>query len=388
MKLQVEYVPITEIKPYRRNAKLHPQEQIEQIKNSMKEFGNIDPIGVWHDEIVEGHGRYEALKQMGVKEIPIIRLDDLTDEQRKAYALVHNKLTMNSDFDVELLDTELAEIETIGMTLLGFDDKEEETPQEVVEDDFDEEPPTEPKAKYGDLYQLGRHKLLCGDSTKIEDVEKLMDGCKADMVFTDPPYGVDVVGEGGSIGGDTIYGKVGKYSKVIGDDKEFDPSPILKWFEKSKIFLWGANYYANKLFNSGKWIVWDKNRGEGTNFSDCELCWTNLDGIAVKKYKCTWDGMRREGESGKRVHPTQKPIKLCANILNDYSEKGETIIDLFGGSGSTLIACEQIDRNCFMMEISPEYCDVILQRYINFKGSNADVFLLKDGKRIPYSEVV
>ena len=126
MKLQVEYVPITEIKPYRRNAKLHPQEQIEQIKNSMKEFGNIDPIGVWHDEIVEGHGRYEALKQMGAKEIPIIRLDDLTDEQRKAYALVHNKLTMNSDFDIELLDMELAEIETIDMGLLGFEDNEEE----------------------------------------------------------------------------------------------------------------------------------------------------------------------------------------------------------------------------------------------------------------------
>ena len=125
MKLQVEYVPISTIKPYKRNAKLHPQEQIEQIKNSMKEFGNIDPIGVWHGEIVEGHGRYEALKQMGAKEIPIIRLDDLTDEQRKAYALVHNKLTMNSDFDVELLDTELAEIETIDMTLLGFDEPEQ-----------------------------------------------------------------------------------------------------------------------------------------------------------------------------------------------------------------------------------------------------------------------
>ena len=136
MKLQVEYVPISTIKPYKRNAKLHPQEQIEQIKNSMKEFGNIDPIGVWHNEIVEGHGRYEALKQMGVKEIPIIRLDDLTDEQRKAYALVHNKLTMNSDFDLALLDTELAEIETIDMTLLGFDDTKEETelPQNLDDD--------------------------------------------------------------------------------------------------------------------------------------------------------------------------------------------------------------------------------------------------------------
>ena len=142
MKLQVEYVPISTIKPYKRNAKLHPQEQIEQIKNSMKEFGNIDPIGVWHDEIVEGHGRYEALKQMGVKEIPIIRLDDLTDEQRKAYALAHNKLTMNSDFDVSLLDTELAEIETIDMTLLGFDEQKHE---EAI--DLDDEPKQERTTK-------------------------------------------------------------------------------------------------------------------------------------------------------------------------------------------------------------------------------------------------
>ena len=126
MKLQVEYVPIDTIKPYKRNAKLHPQEQIEQIKNSMKEFGNIDPIGVWHNEIVEGHGRYEALRQMGVKEVPVIRLDDLTDEQRKAYALAHNKLTMNSDFDVALLDAELADIDTIDMELLGFGGQESE----------------------------------------------------------------------------------------------------------------------------------------------------------------------------------------------------------------------------------------------------------------------
>jgi ParB-like chromosome segregation protein Spo0J len=139
MKLQVEYVPISKIKPYKRNAKLHPQEQIEQIKNSMQEFGNIDPIGVWHDEIVEGHGRYEALRQMGVKEVPVIRLDDLTDEQRRAYSLAHNKLTMNSDFDVALLDTELAEIETIDMTLLGFDENVGAEPPQNLDDDTEKE---------------------------------------------------------------------------------------------------------------------------------------------------------------------------------------------------------------------------------------------------------
>ena len=173
MKLQVEYVPIGTIKPYKRNAKLHPQEQIEQIKNSMKEFGNIDPIGVWHDEIVEGHGRYEALKQMGVKEIPIIRLDDLTDEQRKAYALVHNKLTMNSDFDVSLLDTELAEIETIDMTLLGFDLNDDKPAEDIIE-------PTEKEINgyqyvhYMVTVDINHHDKIIGlinELKKIEGVE-------------------------------------------------------------------------------------------------------------------------------------------------------------------------------------------------------------------------
>ena len=178
MKLKIEYVPIDSIKPYKRNAKLHPDEQVEQICNSIRETGFNDPIGIWHEQVVEGHGRLLAAKKLGMKEVPIIRLDELTDEQRRAYALAHNRLTMNSGFDIELLDMELAEIETIDMTLLGFDDKEEETPQEVVEDDFDEEPPAEPIAKYGDLYQLGNHRLYCGDSTKTNDVECLMGGAQ------------------------------------------------------------------------------------------------------------------------------------------------------------------------------------------------------------------
>ena len=170
MKLQVEYVPISTIKPYKRNAKLHPQEQIEQIKNSMQEFGNIDPIGVWHNEIVEGHGRYEALKQMGVKEIPIIRLDDLTDEQRKAYALVHNKLTMNSDFDVALLDTELAEIETIDMTLLGFDLNDDKPAEDIIE-------PTEKEINgyqyvhYMVTVDINHHDKIIGLINQLKEIE-------------------------------------------------------------------------------------------------------------------------------------------------------------------------------------------------------------------------
>lgn len=175
-KLAIEYVDINSIKPYKNNAKLHPDEQIEQICNSIREMGFNDPIGVWNDEVVEGHGRLLAAEKLGMKEVPIIRLDGLTDEQRRAYALAHNKLTMNSGFDIELLEIELAEIETIDMTLLGFDEANDTEPVEVQKDDFDAEPPAEPKAKYGDIYQLGRHRLMCGDSTKVEDVECLMGG--------------------------------------------------------------------------------------------------------------------------------------------------------------------------------------------------------------------
>lgn len=174
-KLVVEYWPISKITPYARNAKMHPAHQIEQIKKSINEFGFRDPIAVWHGEIVEGHGRLIAAKELKMSEVPVIVLDDLTDEQRRAYALVHNKLTMNSDFDLELLDMELGDIEDIDMGDFGFDLGEDD-PIEAVEDDYDAEPPVEPKAKRGEIYQLGGHRLMCGDSTSSEDVQLLMGG--------------------------------------------------------------------------------------------------------------------------------------------------------------------------------------------------------------------
>jgi DNA modification methylase len=214
---------------------------------------------------------------------------------------------------------------------------------------------------------------MCGDSTSIDAVEKLMDGRKADMVFTDPPYGISVVGgakaRNGSIGG---AGKVkaGEYRSIIGDDEDYNPSHIFACFKDSKYILWGANYYSDKLPVGGRWFVWDKNRGEGTTFSDCELAWSNINGIVVKKYKVTWDGMNREGESGKRVHPTQKPVLLSEKILTDFHHE-KVIVDLFGGSGSTLIACEKTLCDCYMMELDEKYCDVIITRWQNFTGKKA-----------------
>ena len=380
-KLKIEYVDINSIRPYKNNAKQHPKEQIEQIKKSIEQFGMDDPIGIWNDEIVEGHGRLIACKELGMTEVPIIRLDHLSDEERKAYTLAHNKLTMNSDFDIDVLNSELDDILNIDMSDLGFDlDFEDEEEKEIIEDEVPEVP-EEPKSKLGDIYQLGNHRLMCGDSTKEEDVEKLMNGVKADMVFTDPPYGIDVV-QGKKIGGDKTFGKVGvgnivksnTYSSIIGDETTDTAKAnyeIVKKLSNNQI-IFGGNYFTDFLAPSKCWCVWDKqNTG---NFADVELAWTSFD-KGAKLYHYLWNGLVREGsrdlELTKRVHPTQKPVGMIINILNDFSRENGSILDCFGGSGSTLIACEQLNRKCYMMELDPHYIDVIIQRWENFTGEKA-----------------
>ena len=388
MKLKVEYIPIDDIKPYEKNAKIHTEEQIEQIKKSIEEFGMNDPIGIWKDNIIiEGHGRLMACKELGFNEVPVIRLDDLTDDQRRAYTLIHNQTTMNTGFDLDILNEELQSID-LDMSDFGFDeieldDIEEE--QEIVEDEVPDVP-EEPKAKLGDIYQLGNHRLMCGDSTSEEDVTKLMNGAKAELLLTDPPYGVDIIKNSPRLAGDKIVpskGNIGgsvlaktrNYSAIIGDDTTDTAEKsylILKEHTNNQI-LFGGNYFTDFLEPKACWIVWDKQNGE-TTFADCELAWTSFDKSA-KLYSWLWSGMRRKGdrqsELKDRVHPTQKPVGMLAEILKDFSNENEIIVDVFGGSGSTLIACEQLNRKCYMMELDPHYIDVIIQRWENFTGQKA-----------------
>ena len=386
MKLKIEYVPIGSIKPYKNNAKLHPKEQIEQIKKSMQEFGNIDPIGVWHNEIVEGHGRFQAAKELGIDIVPVIRLDELTDEQRKAYALVHNKLTMNSDFDLDILSDELDKIFDIDMSDFGFDlSLDDEEPQEVVEDEVPEE--VETRCKLGDLWQLGDHRLICGDSTDVNVIDRLMDGVKAKLLLTDPPYGIKA--DKGFSGASGFSGKGKPIERRHYKDEWDSERPEKDVFDyiclmAEKAIIFGGNFFTDELPVGNHWLVWNKHNTMPT-FSDAELAWTNVKRNSVKIYDVEWNGLI--GKEKERFHPTQKPVKLFTDILNDYTEKDDTICDFFGGSGSTLIACEQLNRKCYMAELDPKYVSVILQRYINFKGSDADVFLLKDGEKIPYSKV-
>ena len=493
MKLKVEYLPIEEVKPYKNNAKIHTPEQIDQIKASIQQFGMNDPIGIWSKDniIVEGHGRLMACQELGYKEIPVIRLDDLTDEQRKAYTLVHNQTTMNTGFDIEILNEELDNIE-IDMSNYGFDieidDIEEE--QEIVEDEVPEVP-EEPKAKLGDIYQLGNHRLMCGDSTSEEDVAKLMNGVKADMVFTDPPYGMKKENDG--VANDNL-----NYDDLLEFNKKWIPITFNNLKDNGSWYCWGIDeplmdIYSNILKPMQKQnkitfrnlITWNKGNGQGQLASEFrmypiadEKClfvmcgvqgfntnqdnyfeewepvrsylekeikkigesdqkianalgykdgrtvnhwwsksqWSfpteenfkalqeyakskgisifeNVNGIKAEyekrkaEYYSTrayfnnthdnmnnvWHFSKTSGEERESAggHATPKPIALCTRAIKSSSRENENVLDVFGGSGSTLIACEQNNRNAYLMELEPKWVDVIIQRWENFTGEKA-----------------
>lgn len=218
MELKIEYLPITELKPYENNARKHAEADIEAIKKSIEEFGFNDPIGIWHDTIVEGHGRLLAAQELEMAEVPVIRLDHMTDEERRAYALAHNKTAELSEWDFEMLDTELEDIFDIDMSQFGFDISTDDEQVEIIEDEVPEDAPS--MVKLGDLWQLGNHRLICGDSTDVNVINRLMDGVKADIVFTDSPYGINAVNDDGVCVayGDNHVAQRGKYAKVIGDD--------------------------------------------------------------------------------------------------------------------------------------------------------------------------
>jgi 16S rRNA G966 N2-methylase RsmD len=294
---------------------------------------------------------------------------------------VDNK-SNESDWDMDLLAEELP-----GLDLSAFDfdfgiEGEEET--EIVEDEAPEvDEDAEPIAKLGDIWQLGRHRLMCGDSTDKATVEMLMDGKKADMVFTDPPYGISVV-QGNKVGGGgvTHFGKVGgenivqasTYMAIKGDNTTDTARlnyEIVKELSENQI-VFGGNYFTDFLPPKACWCIWDKeNTG---NFADVEMAWTSFD-KGAKLYRWLWNGLCRKGErsvEGKsRVHPTQKPVGLIAEILKDFTKEDDIVLDCFGGSGSTLIACEQIDRTCYMIEYEAHYVDVIIKRWETLTGEKA-----------------
>ena len=429
--MQIEKMRIEDVKPYENNAKLHPQEQIEQIKQSILEFGNNDPIAIdKNNVIIEGHGRYLALQQLGYKEIEVIKLGHLTEEQRKAYTLIHNKLTMNSGFDLDILEAELGKIEDIDMSFYDFDISPDEIPdEEIQEDDFEVEPPEEPTTKLGQVWILGGHRLMVGDSTNAATVEKLMDGKQADLVVTDPPYNVDYDAKEKFMMKYRPNQRV-KENKQVGIDNDamtdsefraFLVSAFTNMREALKpggaFYIWFASRehvrFETALNEAGlevrQNLIWNKNHfvfsrqdyqwkhepclygwkeGAAHYFVDDRTQITVIEDQHPDFSSMKKDEMRRLLEDiysdkvsttiinekkpqRSDLHPTMKPVKLLARQIKNSSRQGEIVLDLFGGSGSTLIACEQLNRTCYMMEYDPKYADVIINRWEALTGEKA-----------------
>jgi DNA modification methylase len=374
-----EMIDISALHPYENNARTHSNEQLEAICNSIREFGFINPVIIDENNmILVGHGRIEASKMLGLTQAPFRRVTNLTDDQKRAYILADNKLSDLGGWDEELLAQELENI-SLDMTAFGFDDFNIDIDEpEIEEDDFDVDGDLETAGKVskGQLWKLGDHFLMCGDATSEADIKTLIGGSEIALVLTDAPYGVDVVGNNGEVGADFGVAKKGKYSKIIADDTTETAEKAYKILSKicDNLILWGGNYFTEFLPFSDSWLIWDKRCDSGirNTFADGEMAWCSFH-TPVRIYHQLWNGMIREGEHEKRVHPTQKPVKMLGDILKDFTSPADTVLDVFGGSGSTLIACEKLNRKCFMMELDAYYCEVIIQRWENLTGKTAEL---------------
>ena len=390
-KLQIEYRRLSELKPYENN----PRDNANAggpVAASLRRFGFRSPIVIDRSDcIVCGHTRYLAAGVLGLTEVPCVRLEHLTDDQVKAFRLVDNKVAEASKWDDELLFQELAEIE-MDMSVFGF------LPEAVREDNFNEAPPVHPITQRGDVWLLGRHRLMCGDSTLSRDVAALMDGRLADMLLTDPPYNVDYEGGDGQ--------------KIMNDSMPDD---------RFRAFLIDAFTHANAALKPGAvFYIWHAD-SEGFNFrAACEavgwkvqhcLVWVkNAPVLGRQDYlwkhePCLmgwkdgadplWasDGtqlstiLRYAKPARSADHPTMKPVLLFDKLIQTNTRQEDIVLDVFGGSGTCIAACEQNGRTCFSMELDPHYADVIVRRYIKLTGSDQDVFLLRGGQRFRKDEL-
>ena len=440
----VETVKIDDLISPDYNPRHITPEALESLKQSIDEFGYIDPLIVnrVNMHVVGGNQRLECLKALDYKEVEVIFINEPDINREKAINIRLNN--SSGDWDIGKLDTIFndLEIEGFDLTLTGFatenlqpfETSDEDTGipvSETITSDLNtglkpetkqsnaDEPITTHKedeyaggltdddvtVKIGDVYVLGNHRLMCGDSSDRQNIDILIDKDKIDLILTDPPYGINIVNTNGKIGGGNqsqsrhrrsqctgqlqrreraLTGTVGspgvvqakRYKPILNDDKPYDPTILLELNVDS--IIWGANNFASKLPDSPKWLVWYKkpmDKANNDNFSDVELAWTNIKGKMCKMYPYLWSGLLREGnrkmELKERVHPTQKPVGLLINILNDYTDVNMNILDLYGGSGSTLIACEETQRNCYMMELDPYYCQVIINRWEHYTGQKA-----------------
>ena len=394
--MQIEQLKVGDLIPYVNNSRTHSDEQVMQVASSIKEFGFTNPILIDDDGgIIAGHGRLMAAKKLGLDEVPCIRLGHLSEAQRKAYVIADNQLALNSGWDLDTLKLEMDRLGELDfdIELLGFDDDFlaslmiEEPSEGLTDEDAVPEPPETPTTVEGDVWVLGNHRLMCGDSTSIDAVDKLMDGKMADMVNTDPPYGVSYQSN--------MRTKSDQFDVIANDDVFLDIAPVIAACSTGWVFVWtswkvittwidmfeGFGYPTNQ-------VIWSKGGGgigdlKKTFSSDYEtaLVWHRGAELTGKRIGSVWK-VDKDGAST-YMHPTQKPVALPEEAIDKTTRQGDLVLDLFGGSGSTLIACEKTNRVSYNMELDPKYCDVIIKRWQEFTGKQA----INEGTGKPYIEM-
>ena len=393
---QVQLTNTNTLIPYARNSRTHSDEQVSEIAASIKEWGFTTPVLIDEEStLIAGHGRLLAAQKLGLEQIPVMTARGWTDAQKKAYVIADNKLALNAGWDDEMLKVELGELQDLDfdLSLTGFGLDEianlfpEPDEEGLTDEDAVPEVPQIPVTVEGDVWVMGKHRLMCGDSTLIDSVDKLMDGVKADMIFTDPPYGMSFCSgrssEKGSIvkGWDVIKGDKKRDSELI--DMIKDAMLLAKQNTKDDAgiyvcFTWRTYSEFEQALKEcdieiNNCIVWDKKSiGIGNShyrFQHEFIFYTKGKWCGDKAQSDVWSMSR--GATSKYVHPTQKPVELISIALENSSKREDVVLDAFGGSGSSLMACEKINRHARLMELDPKYCDVIVKRWQEFTGKKA-----------------
>ena len=400
--MQIVFKKVQDLKNYKNNARTHSKEQIEEIMNSIKTYGFLDPVEIDENNVlISGHARVEAAKKMGLKEVPTVTHNHLSETERKGYILAANKLATKAAWDEQLLAEEFQELlnTDFDLNLTGFDQKEIDEllssyeKNNLDQEKLDEVPELKKEAKTvrGDIWMLGDHVLMCGDSTQIDDVDKLMDGKKADLIFTDPPYGMSYGGEKAT--GSTKKGDKKKgYGLILNDDKTgsdlvnlvYDALSNAKLVSKQNAaayvcFTWRTweafeQAFLKADFKISSCIVWNKK-----SIGMYGIHYRPQHEFIFYSKGDIWNGERNKsdvwelsrGNVQNYVHPTQKPVELIEMAIENSSNNKQIVLDVFGGSGSTLIACENTNRKCYTMELSENYCDVIIERWQKITSKKA-----------------
>ena len=407
--VKLEQVPIDKLVPYARNARTHSKEQIAQLRASLREFGFVSPAVIDSKyNILVGHGRVQAAREEGYKTIPCVFAENLTDAQKRAYILADNQLALNAGWDEEMLSVELSDLkdESFDLSLLGFDEKDLEKlmagPDDgsAQDDDFDLSAALE-KASFvekGDLWTVGKHRLFCGDATSPEDVERLMGGKTANLILTDPPYGVSFKASDGltiendSLKGDEFYKFL--LSAFTNMAAQLEKGGAAYVFHADTEGLNFRKAFIDAGFHLAGVCIWVKN---SLVLGRSDYQWQHepiLYGF-LQNGKHPWYSERKQTTiwnfnkpKRNKDHPTSKPLDLLSYPIKNSSQENAIVLDTFGGSGSTMMACEQMNRICYMSELDPKYASVILRRYVEDTGDADGVYVERGGKKLPYSDLV